>query len=78
MELTQKETRRPLEQNRGASHWNRIEVPDMNPHNYTHLIFDKGAKNIQWSKDNLQQMLLGKGVTQLQETETRSMSITLY
>jgi hypothetical protein len=25
----------------------------MNPHNYTHLIFDKGAKNIQWRKDNL-------------------------
>jgi hypothetical protein len=26
--------------------WNRMEDPDMNPHNYTHLIFDKGAKNI--------------------------------
>jgi hypothetical protein len=25
----------------------------MNPHNYTHLIFDKGAKNIQWRKNNL-------------------------
>jgi uncharacterized protein (DUF736 family) len=27
--------------------WKRTEDPDMNPHNYTHLIFDKGAKNIQ-------------------------------
>jgi hypothetical protein len=23
-----------------------VEDPDMNPHNYAHLIFDKGAKNI--------------------------------
>jgi hypothetical protein len=25
----------------------------MNPHNYAHLIFDKGAKTIQWRKDSL-------------------------
>jgi hypothetical protein len=25
----------------------------MNPHNYTHLIFDKGAKNIWWRIDSL-------------------------
>jgi hypothetical protein len=25
----------------------------MNPHNYAHLIFDKGAKNIQWRIDSL-------------------------
>jgi hypothetical protein len=24
----------------------------MNPHNYTYLIFDKGAKNILWRKDS--------------------------
>jgi hypothetical protein len=26
---------------------------DMNPYKYTHLIFDKGAKNIQWRKDSI-------------------------
>jgi hypothetical protein len=25
----------------------------MNPHRYTHLIFDKVAKDIQWRKDSL-------------------------
>jgi hypothetical protein len=33
--------------------WNRIEDLDMNPHSYTHLIFDKGAKNILWKIDSL-------------------------
>jgi hypothetical protein len=33
-------------QNRNEDQWNRIQDPDMNPHNYTHLILDKGAINI--------------------------------
>jgi hypothetical protein len=33
--------------NRYENQWNRTEDPDMNPHNYAHLIFDKGPKNIQ-------------------------------
>ena len=32
---------------------NRTEDPEMNPHTYGHLIFDKGAKTIQWKKDSI-------------------------
>jgi hypothetical protein len=35
-----------LHKNRHEGQWNKIEDPDMNPQNYTHLIFDKCAKNI--------------------------------
>jgi hypothetical protein len=39
--------------NKYEDQWNRIQVPDINPHSYAHLIFDKSAKNIQWKKSSL-------------------------
>jgi hypothetical protein len=32
--------------NRHEDQWNRIEDPDVNPHSYAYLIFDKVTKNM--------------------------------
>jgi hypothetical protein len=35
---------------RQVNQWNRIEDTEIKPHTYGLLIFDKGAKTIQWKK----------------------------
>jgi uncharacterized protein (DUF736 family) len=39
--------------NRLEDQWIRIEDPDINPHIYSQLIFNKGVQNTQWRKDSL-------------------------
>jgi hypothetical protein len=38
---------------RQVDQWNRTEDPEMNPHTYGHLIYDKGANIIQCKKDSI-------------------------
>ena len=39
--------------NRLIDQWNKIDSPEVSPHTYSQLMFNKGGKNTQWGKDIL-------------------------
>ena len=41
-------------ENRNIYHWNRVEIPEINPCTYGQLIYDKGEKTIQCRKRHKQ------------------------
>ena len=39
-----------IDRDNHINQWNRIEIPEIDPHNYAQQIFDKDAKTVQWEK----------------------------
>ena len=50
----------------------------MDPQLYGQLTFDKAGKNIQWKKESLQQMVLGKLDSHMQKNETEPFPYTIH
>ena len=63
--------------NRHTDQWSRIEHPEMKPHSYSQLIYDKGGRNIQQGKTGSSINGIGKLDSYMQKNQTGPLSHTI-